>query len=66
MPGVPVRKSGGTFVQVIEERQGQKIGCIEETAFRMGYIDEEALKNVAAPLMKSGYGKYLMNLPKYM
>ncbi len=56
----------GTFVQVIEERQGQKIGCIEETAYRMGYIDEEALKKVAEPLMKSGYGKYLMNLPKYM
>lgn len=55
----------GTFVQVIEERQGQKIGCIEETAFRMGYIDEKQLEKIAAPLVKSGYGKYLLNLPKY-
>ena len=56
----------GTFVQVIEERQGQKIGCIEETAFRMGYIDEQQLKKIAEPLIKSGYGKYLLNLPKYL
>ena len=55
-----------TFVQVIEERQGQKIGCIEETAFRMGYIDENQLKKIADPLVKSGYGKYLLNLPKYL
>ncbi len=56
----------GTFVQVIEERQGQKIGCIEETAFRMGYINEEQLKKIAEPLVKSGYGKYLLNLAKYL
>lgn len=56
----------GTFVQVIEERQGQKIGCIEETAYRMGYIDEEQLTKIAEPLIKSGYGKYLVNLPKYL
>ena len=56
----------GTFGQVIEERQGQKIGCIEETAFRMGYIDEQQLKKIAEPLIKSGYGKYLLNLPKYL
>ena len=56
----------GTFVQVIEERQGQKIGCIEETAFRMGYIDEKQLRKIAEPLIKSGYGKYLLNLPKYL
>ena len=56
----------GTFVQVIEERQGQKIGCIEETAFRMGYIDEQQLKKIAEPLIKSGYGKYLLNLRKYL
>ena len=56
----------GTFVQVIEERQGQKIGCIEETAFRMGYIDEQQLQTIAEPLIKSGYGKYLLNLPKYL
>ncbi len=52
-----------TFVQVIEERQGLKIGCIEEIAYRMGYISKEQLQKIAAPLVKSGYGKYLMNLP---
>ncbi|WMJ72592.1 glucose-1-phosphate thymidylyltransferase RfbA [Cytophagaceae bacterium ABcell3] len=52
----------GNFVQTIEERQGLKIGCIEEIAFHMGYIDEGQLEKLAQPLMKSGYGKYLMNL----
>jgi glucose-1-phosphate thymidylyltransferase len=52
----------GQFVQVIEERQGLKIGCIEEIAYRMGYIDEEQLKTIAEPLVKSGYGQYLLNL----
>ena len=50
------------FVQVIEERQGLKIGCIEEVAFRMGFINKEQLIEVAKPLLKSGYGDYLMNL----
>lgn len=54
----------GEFVQVIEDRQGLKIGCIEEVAFRMGYIDEGQLKEIAAPLVKSGYGQYLMRLIK--
>ena len=54
----------GEFVQVIEERQGLKIGCIEEVAFRMGYIDLEQLHTIAAPLVKSGYGQYLMRLTK--
>ena len=54
----------GQFVQVIEERQGMKIGCIEEVAFRMGYINEEQLKTIAEPLVKSGYGQYLLNLLK--
>jgi glucose-1-phosphate thymidylyltransferase len=54
----------GQFVQVIEERQGLKIGCIEEIAYRMGFIDEEQLKTIAEPLVKSGYGQYLLNLLK--
>jgi glucose-1-phosphate thymidylyltransferase len=52
----------GQFVQVIEERQGLSIGCIEEVAYRMKYIDKKQLKKLAAPLMKSGYGDYLMKL----
>ncbi len=52
----------GQFVQVIEERQGLRIGCIEEVAYRMGYINKEQLKKVAEPLVKSGYGTYLMKL----
>ncbi len=55
----------GQFVQVLEERQGLKVGCIEELAFRMKFIDEDQLKKLAAPLIKSGYGKYLMDLLKY-
>ncbi|HMC02330.1 MAG TPA: glucose-1-phosphate thymidylyltransferase RfbA [Flavobacteriaceae bacterium] len=50
------------FVQVIEERQGYKIGCIEETAYNMGYINKEQLNNLAEPLLKSGYGEYLQQL----
>jgi glucose-1-phosphate thymidylyltransferase len=50
------------FVQVIEERQGLKIGCIEEIAYRMGFISKEQLTEIAKPLLKSGYGNYLMNL----
>lgn len=52
------------FVQVIEERQGLRIGCIEEIAYRMGYINHEQLMKLAGPLVKSGYGKYLVNLVK--
>ncbi len=52
----------GQFVQVIEERQGLRIGCIEEIAFRMGYINKEQLKKIAEPLLKSGYGTYLMKM----
>lgn len=52
----------GQFVQVIEERQGLKVGCIEEVAYRMGFIDAEQLKTIAEPLVKSGYGQYLLNL----
>ncbi len=54
----------GQFVQVIEERQGLKIGCIEEIAYRNGFISKEQLKKIAEPLLKSGYGKYLLQLAK--
>jgi glucose-1-phosphate thymidylyltransferase len=50
------------FVQVIEERQGMKIGCIEEIAYRRGFINREQLQTLAEGLLKSGYGKYLMSL----
>ncbi len=50
------------FVQVIEERQGLKIGCIEEIAYRKGFINHEQLLSIAEPLRKSGYGEYLINL----
>jgi len=52
------------FVRVIEKRQGNKIGCIEEVAYRMGFIDKEQLQKLAAPLIKSGYGEYLMKVLK--
>jgi glucose-1-phosphate thymidylyltransferase len=52
------------FVQVIEDRQGRKIGCIEEAAYKMGYIDANQLKALAQPLLKSGYGSYLLSLIK--
>lgn len=54
------------FVQVIEQRQGLKIGCIEEVAFRRGFISKEQLMELAKPLEKSGYGVYLKNLPEYI
>ena len=52
----------GQFIQVIEERQGLKIGCIEEIAWQMGYIDNEQLKRQGEKYLKSGYGEYLLNL----
>jgi glucose-1-phosphate thymidylyltransferase len=52
------------FVQVIEQRQGIKIACIEEIAYRKGFITKEQLITVAQPLLKSGYGQYLMNVLK--
>jgi glucose-1-phosphate thymidylyltransferase len=54
----------GQFVQVIEQRQGLKIGCIEEVAWRMKFIGDAALEEIAQPLRKSGYGDYLLNLIK--
>ena len=52
----------GEFVRVIEQRQGLKIGCIEEVAYRMGYIDARQLRRLAGPLEKSGYGRYLLDI----
>lgn len=54
----------GQFVQIIEERQGLKIGCIEEIAYRMGYITADQLREIAKPLVKSGYGEYLLRIVK--
>lgn len=54
----------GQFVQIIEERQGLKIGCIEEIAYRMGYITADQLREIAKPLVKSGYGEYLLKIVK--
>jgi glucose-1-phosphate thymidylyltransferase len=54
----------GQFIQVIEERQGLKIGCIEEIAFEMGFIDAQQMEALAHRYMKSGYGEYLMNVLK--
>jgi glucose-1-phosphate thymidylyltransferase len=50
------------YVQVVEERQGRKIGCIEEAAFKMGYINKAQILEIAEPLRKSGYGEYLVKL----
>jgi glucose-1-phosphate thymidylyltransferase len=50
------------FVRVVEERQGLKIGCIEEIAFRQGFISAEQLRDLAEPLRKGGYGDYLLGL----
>ncbi len=58
----PSLMQAGQFVQVIEERQGLKIGCIEEVAWRMGFINNEKLEQIAQPLVKSGYGTYLLDL----
>jgi len=60
----PSLMQASQFVQVIEERQGLKVGCIEEVAFRMNFISADQLKKLATPLLKSGYGQYLMNLIK--
>lgn len=58
----PSLMQAGQFVQVIEERQGLKIGAIEEAAYKMGFINAEQLKALAEPLLKSGYGTHLMSL----
>ena len=55
-------QQAGQFVEVIEERQGLKVGCIEEVAYEQGFIDADQLKQIAEPLLKSGYGKTLIKL----
>ncbi len=50
------------YVRVIEERQGLKLGCVEEVAWRAGFLSSERLRELAQPLLKSGYGHYLLNL----
>jgi glucose-1-phosphate thymidylyltransferase len=58
----PSLMQAGQFVQVIEERQGLKVGCIEEVAFKQGFINAAQLEEIARPLLKSGYGEYLMQI----
>ena len=50
------------FIRVVEERQGLKVGCPEEVAWRMGYVDAERLERLAEPLRNSGYGEYLLEI----
>jgi len=52
----------GVFVRIIEERQGLKVSCVEEIAWRMGFIDADQLRNFGVPLLKSGYGEYLLRI----
>ena len=54
----------GTFVETIEKRQGLKVACVEEVAYRLGYIDAEKLESLAAPMKNNGYGQYLIRLLK--
>lgn len=61
----PSLMQAGQFVQVIEERQGLKIGCIEEAAYLNGFINDDQLREIAQPLLKSGYGNYLLKLIKH-
>ncbi|WP_223652511.1 glucose-1-phosphate thymidylyltransferase RfbA [Hymenobacter psoromatis] len=56
----------GEFVRVLEQRQGLKVGSIEEAAYRQGFIDAEQLRKIAEPLRKSGYGDYLLHLPEQL
>ena len=58
----PSLMQAGQFVQVIEERQGLKVGCIEEVAYRQGFIDATQIEEIAQPLLKSGYGEYLLQM----
>ncbi len=53
------------FIETVEARQGLKVACIEEIAYRMGFINTEQLEELAKPLMKNGYGQYLVDMLKY-
>ena len=53
------------FIEVIEERQGLKIACLEEIAYRMGYIDSAQVKELAQPLSQNSYGQYLLDMLQY-
>ena len=53
------------FIEVVEQRQGLKVACLEEIAYHMGYIDAEQVKRLAKPLMKNGYGQYLMDIIRF-
>ena len=57
-------QQAASYVQAIQERQGLKVSCIEEVAFRLGYIDSEALKNLASKYLKNDYGQYLMEIAR--
>jgi glucose-1-phosphate thymidylyltransferase len=52
----------GDFIRIVEERQGLKVSCVEEIAFRMGFINAAQLKGLAEPLLKNGYGRYLIDI----
>jgi len=54
----------GSFVETIEKRQGLKIACVEEVAYRMGYISDAQMRKLAEPMLKNGYGQYLMQVLK--
>jgi glucose-1-phosphate thymidylyltransferase len=54
----------GLFVRILEERQGLKVACVEEIAWRMGFIDTAQVERLALPLKKSGYGEYLLRIAK--
>ena len=55
-------QDAGAFVRTLEDRQGLKVGCVEEVAWRNGWIDDAAFRALAAPLERSGYGRYLLGL----
>jgi len=55
-------QNASTFIEIVERRQGLKVSCIEEIAYRMGYVDADQLRQLAAPMIKNDYGRYLLDL----